>query len=69
VADWVDAFPDVQSEHTLAYERTKEELALIRTHAAGWYDGSYTCDGCSRRYCCRLVFGAFNTHGYCLCEK
>lgn len=54
---------------------TEAELATMREDSLeyvrqqGWSEKPFTCDTCSARYECALVFDLYNTDGGCLAEK
>jgi hypothetical protein len=75
MADWVDDEHLRGDEHTHAIARMPDELAQQRAMAVftyakeGFGYDDFTCDNCSRRFVCKLVFDGYNTQGDCLWEK
>ena len=77
MADWIDDKSVWGDQWTLAYARTDEELAKQRGMALFTYSETegmpvpdeFTCDACSRRHRCKLVFDLYSTNGDCLWEK
>ena len=50
--------------------RRDDELQAIRSHVVSVHDvAKFTCDTCSARFKCELVFDPYNTDGDCLAEK
>jgi len=75
VADWVDDEYLRGDEWTHAHALTSEQLAKQRSMALFTYAKEnfrptvFTCDTCSRRFICKLVFDGYNVNGGCLWEK
>lgn len=75
MADWRDAEALRETDYDRAVPLTEEQLekARISALAKGMIFATapptYTCDDCSRRFICKLVFDMYNTNGDCLWVK